>query len=116
MAKVISIRKPALLPFPETTLQGGEHRLYAIKSVAATGMFFPQQLIVSEQCEPHVRVKIYDRTSGKFVSAELVSRLPLSGQLQAGGTFEIEVQCTRDCLFVGALSGVQDFEPDNLEK
>ncbi len=111
MPKIITMSRPTLLPFPETKLPGGEQYIARITSAPATGRFRGMCLLISEECRPHVRIKVHDVTSGKFVSADLVERLELHEILQEGQTLEIEVQATKGCLFVGALKGMQSYDP-----
>lgn len=100
MAKLVSIRTPVLLPFPETKLR---EEIRKISSMPATGALVAHAIVLSEQCRPYVRIRMRERTSERFVAAELMERLEWSAKVDQDSSFEIEVEALRPCLFVGAL-------------
>lgn len=107
MAKVVSIRKHALLPFPEQTMRRGERS--TVSSEPAMGLrFHMEQLIFSDKCRMHLRVRLQDKTSGSWVSADLIERLPCDGFVSPGSAFEMEVECIEDCVFSAAIRGQQE--------
>lgn len=111
MAKIVTMRsiKHVLLPFQETKLDS--HYPHKLQSLS------PQDhrvtiggLIVSEECRPHVRIRIGRLTSEQFIAADLVERMGLHENLEPGFTFPIEVMATTNgILFVAALKCVQGF-------
>lgn len=111
MAKIVTMKesKHVLLPFPETrlnvdfplTIQSMDPRDHGVVVVG---------LIVSEECRPHVRIKMGRLTSERFIAAALVERLALRERLELGFMFPVEVEATANgVLFVAALKCVQSF-------
>lgn len=90
-------------------MKRGECATVASEPAVGKG-FGVRSLLVADQCRPHLRIMIHERTSGKWVSADLAERLPMSQYMPAGDVFEIEVQCTENCTFSAALGGEQVIE------
>lgn len=109
MAKIVSMRRPALLPFPDRAMKRGE-RATVVSEPAVGKSFIVRSLLVADECRPHLRIMIHERTSDKWVSADLAERLPMAQSVSAGDVFEIEVQCVEDCTFSAALGGEQVIE------
>jgi len=104
MTKVVSIRNHALLPFPERELKRG-YCVTIASEPAADKRFIVRRLLFSNECIMHLRIRLRNKTSGKWVSADLAERVPFFLDLKAGQVFEMEVHCLEDCVLSAALCG-----------
>lgn len=86
-------------------------RLTMTSEPARAEKFYAYQVLFSEKCRLCLRVRIQERTSGSWVSADLAERLVLNQVVRSGETFEMEVECTEDCVFSAALHGDHQGEP-----
>lgn len=110
MAKIVSLRKNVLLPFPEMQLEASD-KLLVLNSHQATGELVTRGIVFGDQCRPYVRVGLQERTSNQAVAAELVERFEFGHVMREHDTFCIEIECLRSCLFVAALVCSQRFDP-----